>query len=53
MAGDPVCGSFDAVGVVAGAFDDAGAAAVTAGWVGLLADFVEGVGVCGAKVLRG
>jgi hypothetical protein len=47
MADDSVCGSFDAVGVVAGAFDDAGATAVTAWRVRLGPDFVEGVGVCG------
>jgi hypothetical protein len=44
VAGVVVVGAFDVVGVVAGAFDDAGAGAVPAGWVRLLPDFGEGVG---------
>lgn len=53
MAGDPVGGAFDAVGVVSGAFEDAGAGPVAAGWVGLSADFVQGVGQGVGKVFRG
>ena len=53
MADGAVGGSFDAVGVVSGAFDDAGAGAVAAGWVWLGADFGERVGPGGAKVFRG
>ena len=46
-------GAFDAVGVVSGAFDDAGAAAFAAWWVGLGADFGERVAQGVGKVLRG
>ncbi len=53
MADGPVGGSFDAVGVVSGAFDDAGAAAVAAGRVRLVPDLGERVGQGGGKVLRG
>ena len=53
MVSDPVGGAFDAVGVVSGAFDDAGAGAVAAGRVGLPADLGEGVGQGGGKVFRG
>lgn len=53
MANCPVGGAFDAVGVVSGAFEDAGAAAVAAGWVGLGADFGERVGQGVGKVFRG
>ena len=48
-----VGGSFDEVGVVPGAFDDAWAGSVPAGWVGLRTDFVEGVGDRVGKVFRG
>lgn len=53
MAGDPVGGAFDAVGVVSGAFDDAGTGPVAAGWVGLVADLGERVGQGVGKVFRG
>jgi hypothetical protein len=53
MAGYPVGGAFDAVGVVSGAFDDAGTVAVTAGRVGLLPDLGESVVEGLGKVLRG
>jgi hypothetical protein len=53
MTGDLVGGPFDAVGVVSGAFDDAGAGPVAARWVGLAADFGERVGQGVGKVFRG
>jgi hypothetical protein len=53
MARGPVGWSFDAVGVVPGAFDDAGAGAVAAWWVGLGPDFVVGVVEGCGKVFRG
>jgi len=49
----PVGVAFDAVGVVSGAFDDAGIASVTAGRVGAFTDFGESVGQGVGKVLRG
>ena len=48
-----VGGSFDAVGVVSGAFEDAGTGAVAAVRVGLLADLGDGLGERVGKVLRG
>ena len=53
MADDLVGGTFDAVGVVPGAFDSARAGAVPTGWVGLLADFVDRVDESFVQVLRG
>jgi hypothetical protein len=55
MAGADVCGPFDAVAVVAGAFDDAGVTAVAAWWVEvLLAGYISvGFGEGGLQVLRG
>jgi hypothetical protein len=53
VSGVAVGGAFDVVGVVAGAFDDAGAGAVSAGWVGLVADFGQRVGPGVGKVFRG
>lgn len=53
MADDAVGGAFDAVGVVSGAFDDAGAGPVSAWRVGLAADFGECVGQGYGKVFRG
>ncbi|WSA07937.1 histidine phosphatase family protein [Micromonospora sp. NBC_01813] len=53
VTGDPIGRAFDAVGVVAGAFDDAGAGPVAAGRVGLVADLGERVGQGLGKVLRG
>jgi hypothetical protein len=53
VSGSSVGRAFEAVGVVAGAFDDAGVAAVAAFRVGLLADFGECVVEGGVKVLRG
>ncbi|WP_326551107.1 hypothetical protein [Micromonospora sp. NBC_01813] len=53
VTGDPIGRAFDAVGVVAGAFDDAGAGPVSAGRVGLVADLGERVGQGLGKVLRG
>jgi hypothetical protein len=43
VADDPVGGAFDAVGVVAGAFEDAGATALPSWRVGLGPDFGERV----------
>ena len=53
MECDPVGGSFDAVGVVSGAFDDAGAGPVAAWRVGLATDFGKCVDQGVEKVLRG
>jgi hypothetical protein len=53
VAGVAVGGSFDEVGVVPGSFDDARAGSVSAWWVGLSPDFVEGVGDRVVKVFRG
>jgi hypothetical protein len=53
MAGDPVGGAFDAVGVVPGAFEHAGAGSVPAFGVGLVSDLGDRVGERVCKVLRG
>jgi hypothetical protein len=53
MSDDLVGGSFDAVGVVAGAFHGAGAGAVTASGVEVTEDFLCGLGDGLGKVFRG
>ncbi len=53
MTCDPVGGAFDAVGVVSGAFEDAGAGSVPAFGVGLVLDLGDRVGERLGKVLRG
>jgi len=53
VAGDFVGGAFDAVGVVPGAFENAGAGSVSAFGVGLVSDLGDRVGEGVYKVLRG
>jgi hypothetical protein len=53
MSDDLVGWSFDAVGVVAGAFDRAGAGAVTASRVEITQDFLCGLGDRLDEVFRG
>jgi hypothetical protein len=53
MADDLVGGSFDPVGVVAGAFEDSGAGAVAALRVEVAQDFLFGLGDRLGQVLRG
>lgn len=53
MAGVAVGGAFDAVGVVAGAFDRAGAGAVPARREPVAQEFGDGVGGSGVQALRG
>lgn len=53
VAGDRVGGVFDPVGVVSGAFERAGAGAVSAWRVGSVADLGDRVGQGVVKVLRG
>ncbi len=53
MADVLVGGAFDPVGVVPGAFDDAGAGTVATRRVGVLADLLDRVDVSVVQVLRG
>jgi hypothetical protein len=53
VAGDPVGGAFDAVGVVPGAFEDAGAGSVPAFGVGLVSDLGGRVGEGVCEAFRG
>ena len=53
VAGVAVGGAFDVVGVVAGAFDRAGAGAVSTWLEPVTQEFGDGVGDSGVQALRG
>jgi len=53
VAGVAVGGAFDVVGVVAGAFDRAGAGAVSTWREPVTQEFGDGVGDSGVQALRG